>query len=147
LPLTRAARIGRIAMPAALTEYRRALTSLQVASPAVSGAARSALSDVVRDGGAEADAVQVYLRGLSAAWPQYDALSADMDVWTSHAVSGWYRIRQEGAGAYAVLVGPTRSGLQAARTRLAREAATVRGPISAQSQTLRAANRALQSLR
>jgi hypothetical protein len=147
LPLTRAARLGRIALPAALNEYRRALGSLQSASPAVKGAARTALSDVVRDGGAEADAVQVYLHGLSAAWPQYDALSADQDVWTSHAVSGWYRTRQEGAAAYAVQVEQSRAGLQAARTRLSREAVAVRGPISAQSETLRAANRALQSLR
>ncbi len=147
LPLTRAARLGRIAMPAALTEYRRALSSLQTASPAVSGAAKEALADVVREGGVEADAVQVYLRGLSAAWPQYDALSADQDVWTSHAVSGWYRTKQEGADAYAVQVGSKRAGLQAARSRLARATAAVRGPISAQSQTLRAANRALQSLR
>ncbi|MCU1588354.1 MAG: hypothetical protein JWN31_1847, partial [Frankiales bacterium] len=61
--------------------------------------------------------------------------------------SGWYRTHQEGADAYAVLVSPQRTGLQAARTRLARAAATVSGPISAQSQTLRAANQALQSLR
>lgn len=147
LPLTRAARLGRIALPAALTEYRRALSSLEAASPAVTGDARAALVDVARDGRAEADAVQVYLRGLSAAWPQYDALSADEDVWTSHAVSGWYRTRQEGAAAYAVQVQGKRSALAAARARLARAAAAVRGPISAQSQTLRAANRALQSLR
>ncbi|MCU1586704.1 MAG: hypothetical protein JWN31_197, partial [Frankiales bacterium] len=49
LPQTRAARLGRIALPAAITEYRRALASLKAASPAVSGAARSALADVVRD--------------------------------------------------------------------------------------------------
>jgi hypothetical protein len=147
LPLTRAARLGRIGMPAAITEYRRALAALSKASPAVSGAQRTALADVVRDGRAEADAIEVYLRGLNAAWPRYDALSADEDVWSQHATAGWYRTRQEAADAYAVLVRSKRAALDAARARLAQETTRVSAPISAQSATLAAANRALRSLR
>jgi hypothetical protein len=147
LPLTRAARLGRIGMPAALTEYRRALAALKAASPAVSGGARTALTAVVRDGTTEADAVEVYRRGLVAAWPPYDALSADEDVWSTHSVAGWYRSRSEGAAAYSVLVGSKRPALEAARTRLARAASVVAGPITAQSATLTAANKATQSLR
>ncbi|MCW2543432.1 MAG: hypothetical protein JWM40_984 [Frankiales bacterium] len=146
LPLTRAARLGRIGLPAALAEYRRALAALQSASAAVSGGARKALTAVVRDGNAEAAAVEDYRHGLDPAWPPYDALSADEDVWSTHAVAGWYRSRSEGAAAYSVLVGAKRPVLEAARTRLARAASVVAGPIGVQSATLTAANTAMQGL-
>lgn len=147
LPLTRAARLGRIGMLAAVAEYRRALQQLAAAAPAVAASARPALQAAVRDGGAEAVAVEAYRRQLSAAWPSYDALSADEDVWSSHAVSGWYRSQQEAANAYAVQVSDKRTALDAARRRLAAAAAEVAGPIDRQSRTLAAANQALQPLR
>jgi hypothetical protein len=147
LPLTQKARESLSVLNRLATGYRGALRALEEASPAVDGNARTALTAVVRDGQAEAAAVERFRATAAALWPHYERLDTDEDTWITRAVTPWYRTDQEAASAYAVLVGGARPALEQARRGLASAAATVRGPSTTQSATLAAADRALSGLR
>jgi len=80
-------------------------------------------------------------------WPAYDALEGAEGTWSTRAVSGWYRSKDEAANAYAVMVSRNRPALEKARTGLGSAADAVSGPTRAQSATLASADQALASLR
>ncbi|MCW2599415.1 MAG: hypothetical protein JWM02_1244 [Frankiales bacterium] len=144
------ARTGQAALgllAAQLPAYRSSLTSLGAASVAVDGAARRALLRVVTVGRAEADALEGFRVVAKRGWPQYVALDAAEDLWISRAVTSWYRTDAEAAAAYALLVEDQRPSLDAARARLGVAAAAVHAPITTESATLAAADRALASVR
>lgn len=149
LPLTLAARKGRTGLTALVTSYSQSLDRLRTAARTglLRPAERSSLDAVVRDGRAEAAAFERFRVSLTTSWPAYDQLSADEDVWSSHAVSGWYRTTKEAAAAYSVLVQPRRAALDAARSRLASAASTLEEPTTTQTATLRKADAALDRLR
>lgn len=134
-------------LPTLIANYRAALSSLDKARTAVSGAPRTALEAVVRDGQAEATAVAGFATTVRSAWQQYASLDGQERVWIKRAVTPWYRTDKEGADAYAVLVGPGRHFLEVARTQLARASAAVQTPTAVQAATLAAADRALSALR
>lgn len=134
-------------LPTLISNYRASLTALGKADTAVTGARRAALEKVVADGGTEADAVGEFARVMKTAWAQYASLDGQQKLWIKRAVTPWYRTAQEGANAYAVLVSPFRPLLTVARTQLAAASRAVRGPITAQTATLAAADKALSSLR
>ncbi len=96
---------------------------------------------------AEAQAVADFESVLKTAWQQYTSLDGQETVWIKRAVTPWYRSDQEGADAYAVLVGPGRRFLTIARTQLAAASRAVRGPVAVQAATLAAADKALSGLR
>lgn len=146
-PLAARARASLKDLPRLETAYLAALTSLGASSVAVSGPARSALADVVRDGRVEADAVEAFRVATSRLWPQYDALAGHESLWITRAVTSWYRTDQEGADAYAVLVGDTRRFLEAARAQLGAASGTLTAPTRSQSATLAAADTALAGIR
>lgn len=147
VPLARGAQTALTRLVSLLPAYRASLTSLGAASVAVDGVARQALLRVVTRGSTEADALEGFRVVAAGAWPQYAALDAAEDTWITRAVTPWYRTDQEGAAAYAVLVGDQRSDLNAARARLGKAEVAVRAPIEAQSATLAAADQALASVR
>lgn len=149
LPMMRTARQGLTRFGELITSYSTALDRLRDASRTglVRPAESSALQAAVRDGRKEAAALEGFRGTLSAVWPVYGRLAADEDVWTSHAVSGWYRNAKEAAAAYAVLVRPRRTALQAARSRLAAAANGLEAPTQQQAATLKLADKALDRLR
>ena len=134
-------------LPTLIANYRAALTSLDKARTAVSGAPRTALEAVVRDGQAEATAESEFAATVRSAWQQYASLDGQERVWIKRAVTPWYRTDKEGADAYSVLVGPGRHFLEVARTQLAEASAAVQTPTATQAATLAAADRALSALR
>jgi hypothetical protein len=134
-------------LPSLVANYRASLTALDKARTAVSGAALTALGNVVRDGQAEATALAGFEAVVQSAWKQYVALDGQERLWIKRAVTPWYRTAQEGANAYAVLVGPYRRLLTVARTQVSEAATALRAPTSAQSATLAAADRAMSGLR
>ncbi|MFN2537460.1 MAG: hypothetical protein ABR549_04810 [Mycobacteriales bacterium] len=140
------ARTGVQNLPTLVTNYRAALSSLDKARTAVSGTARSALENVVRDGQREAKAVAQFQAVVRSAWQQYVSLDGQERLWIKRAVTPWYRTDKEAADAYAVLVQPGRHFLVVARTQLARASAALQTPTAVQSATLAAANRALATL-
>lgn len=142
-PLVRTARQGRSRLVTSLPSYTGALQSLQRASTEVDGQKRLALARVVRDGRAEATAIERFRGALAGLWPAYDRLLAAEDTWSTRAVGGWYRTTAEGAAAYAVLVGRQRPALQAARQALAAAVTALQGPSETQSATLAAADQVL----
>lgn len=127
--------------------YLAALSSLDASRTAVAAPARTALAAVVRDGRAEAAAVEAFDRTALQVWPQYDALDHLEGLWVTRAVTPWYRSAQEGADAYAVLVGDTRGFMVAARTQLGAASRALSGPTATQTATLAAADRALSGVR
>jgi hypothetical protein len=134
-------------LPTLVTNYRASLSSLDRASKAVSGPALAALKAVVRDGEAEATAVAQFAEVVRTAWQQYAALDGQEQLWIKRAVTPWYRTDQEGANAYAVLVGPGRRFVEVARTQLVQASAAVRTPTEVTAATLRAADKALAAER
>lgn len=148
-PMTRAARQALTGLGPLVTTYSTTLDGLAEASRTdlVRASERAALQAVVRDGRAEAAAVERFRGSLSVSWPAYDRLNADEDLWTTRAVAGWYRTSQEGAAAYAVLGEPRRTALHAARSRLASAAQALEAPNRAAAATLRSADKALERLR
>jgi hypothetical protein len=149
LPVLRLARQGLGRFGQLVTTYSRSLDGLRDASRSslVRAAERGALDAAVRDGRTEAAAFEGFRGSLSALWPAYGRLSGQEDTWTTHAVAGWYRSAQEAAAAYDVLVRPSRTELQAARSRLAAAALALDAPTTVQSATLRLADQALDRLR
>ncbi len=135
---------------ASYTEALRVLGTLPGGasrSPALSAAQSAALATVVRTGLTEAAAMSAFRAAASGAWPAYRQLSELEDTWITRAVTPWYRTDQEGASAYAVLVGPSRPVLDRARTTLGTAAEGVQAPSAATAVALKAADRALASLR
>lgn len=149
VPLVRAAREGLTGVGGLVLAYSSALDRLRDArgTSALRPAERTLLENAVRDGRAEAAAVERFRGTLSAVWPSYDRLFADQAVWTGRAAAGWYRGAKEAAAAYSVLVLPDRQALRQARSRLAAAASGLDGPTRAQTATLRAADRGLGRLR
>ena len=147
LPLTHQARVALTVLPRQVAAYRSSLVGLAAASPLVGGAARESLVNAVRDGQAEATAVEAFRAQAARVWPEYDHLDADEDTWITRAVTPWYRTPQEGAAAYAVLVDDHRAALDAARRSLGAAAEAVSGPSMAESVTLAAADKALAGFR
>lgn len=146
-PLLRLATGALKVAAARVVTYRAALRELDAASDAVTGPPREALGRVVRDGQAEAIAIDRFGRTVSALWPEYLRLDTQEGTWIKRSLTPWYRSDQEGAGAYAVLVDETRSRLTAAREGLVKAATAVSGPSATQSATLKAADQALSGLR
>jgi hypothetical protein len=134
-------------LPTLIANYRASLAALSKARTAVSGAPRTALEAVVRDGQTEATAVSVFAATVRSAWQQYTSLDGQVRLWTKRSVAGWYRTDKEGADAYAVLVRPGRHFLEAARTQLAAASTAVQTPTAVEAATLSAADRALSALR
>ena len=134
-------------LPTLVANYRAALTALDTASTAVSGAPRTALGNVVRDGRLEATAVAQFQAVVRTAWQQYSSLDGQEKLWIKRAVTPWYRTDKEGADAYSVLVQPGRRFLLVARTQLAQASEALVTPTSVQAATLTAADRALTALR
>ncbi len=147
VPLVRAAGTALTRLAAVVPSYRGSLMSVGAASVAVQGAARQALLRVVTVGTDEADALERFRVSAAGAWPQYVALDAAEDTWIVRAVTPWYRTEREAANAYVVLVEDRRAALDAARSRFGNAAVALRGPTSAQSATLAAADQALASVR
>jgi hypothetical protein len=141
------ARAALRALPRLGAAYRTALASLEASRTAVTGPARTAIAAVVRDGQAEAAAVEAFRVAAGRLWPQYDALDHLETLWITRAVTPWYRSAKEGSDAYAVLVGDTRGFLVAARTQLAAASRALSGPTDTQTATLAAADRALAGVR
>ena len=146
-PAVRRARTAVKDLPGLVRSYRGALAALAGTRTAVSGRARAALDAVGRDGAAEADALAQFGTSAAQVWPRYDALDAQEALWIKRAVTPWYRSTQEGANAYAVLVGDDRKALVAARTALGSAAQQLSVPTATQSDTLAAADRALATVR
>ncbi len=146
-PVVQKAREALSVLTKRVATYRSSLRALGVVSTAVEGTERDALAAVVRDGVAEAIAVERFRRDVAALWPRYDELEQISDTWITRALTPWYRTDQEGASAYTILSEPTRPALDAARAALGAAAAAVRGPSMISSGTLAAADRALSGLR
>ncbi len=149
LPLLSPARIAVASLGgdvAAYTEALRILGQVQGRS-SLDAPQTAALAQVVRDGLAEAAALSEFRAAASGLWPAYEELTRVQDTWITRAVTPWYRDAQEGSSAYAVLVEPTRPALERARASLGTAVDTVRGPSTAQTATLAAANKALLPLR
>ncbi|MCU1599806.1 MAG: hypothetical protein JWO22_515 [Frankiales bacterium] len=134
-------------LPTLVANYRASLTALKKSDAAVTGSRRAALQKVVTDGMSEARAVADFQAVIRTAWVQYVSLDGLELVWIKRAVTPWYRTDEEGANAYAVLVGPGRRFVTVARTQLAAASRTVRGAVTAQAATLAAADNALSGLR
>jgi hypothetical protein len=132
-------------LPSLVANYRASLSALDKARTAVSGAARTALVAVVRDGQIEATAVSQFAATVGSAWQQYASLDGQERLWIKRAVTPWYRTDKEGADAYSVLVRPGRHLLEVARTQLSEAAAAVQTPTAVQAATLSAADRALST--
>lgn len=146
-PRVARARAGLQDLSRLVASYRAALTSLAASRTAVSGRPRTALADAVRDGRAEADALERFRAATARLWPQYDALDGHASLWITRATASWYRTAREGAAAYAVLVTDTRRFLAAARTQLGAAAHALAAPSAAQTATLAAADTALGAVR
>lgn len=137
-------------LPARLTAYQRALSSLAAAEKAatrLTPGQRSALDAVVAGARAETHASDAFRVAGKTAWPAYVKLDAAQSLWLDRRVSGWYRDQQEAAGGYDVLVRDDRPALDQARTLLER-VDTARRPISdRERKALADADAALASLR
>ena len=146
-PRAAKARTSLAALSGLTSRYRTALTRLGAESGTVTGAQRTAVEQVVRDGQAEAIAVQRFRTAVAGAWPVYEQLLAQEDTWVTRALVPWYRTEQEGASAYAVLVDGSRPALEQARDTVGGAAERAVDAAAVQSATLSAANTALASLR
>ena len=133
--------------PSLVARYRAALAALDSAKGAVSGPPLEALRAVVKDGTAEATALDGFGGIVHSAWAQYHQLDDQERVWIIRAVTPWYRTDKEAADAYAVLVSPSRKLLTVARTQLHAASVALQGPTSRQAATLEAADAALTGLR
>lgn len=147
VPLAKSAAARLKGLGANLAAYDGALTSLAAASVAVDGTARAALLRVVTNGKKEAAAVEVFRVRANGVWPQYAALDGFESLWITRAVTPWYRTAQEGSNAYQVMVEDQRPALNAARSKLGGVVDSVGPPISLQSSTLSAADKALEAVR
>ncbi|MDT7570837.1 MAG: hypothetical protein QOE05_1011 [Actinomycetota bacterium] len=138
------------ALPAKLSAYQKALSSLAAAEKAATSLdtdQRAALDEVVAAGRAEAHAADAFRVAGKTAWPAYVKLDGAQSVWLDRRLAGYYRSAQEAADGYAVLTRDDRPALDLARTLLER-VDTARRPVSERERAaLAAADAALAPLR
>ena len=138
------------ALPAKLTAYQKALSSLAAAqkrATSLNSEQRAAIDAVVSGGRAEARASDAFRVAAKTAWPAYVRLDATQSFWLDQRLSGNYRNVEDAANGYAVLTRDDRPALERARTLLER-VDTARRPVSDRERVaLAAADAALAPLR
>lgn len=147
---TRAATEALAALPAQLEAYRAALLALESAEGAAESldqAQRGLLAAVGTTGAAEVAAVDALRTTGNGAWATYTRLDRVSATWLERATAGWYRTKQEGRQAYAVLVGDLRQALDKARPALQRADTASRAAARRVSTALKEADAALEPLR
>ena len=77
-----------------------------------------AIASVVSAARAEVSRLRGYATVIASVWPRYEKLDETQRLWLQRASNGWYRDREEAAGAYAIMTDP-RSALAKDRASLA----------------------------
>ena len=84
--------------------YRRAIDTLARASKVgLDPAQHAAITNVVSAARAEYSPLRDYATVIATIWPRYEKLDEDQRLWLTRYNGGWYRDRQEAAGAYVVM--------------------------------------------
>lgn len=124
-------------LSAAVAAYGRSLDAVPAGAPALAEAVAAARGEV--------RALRAFAAVATRVWPRYAALDHEQATWVTRAFVPWYRTTRESADAYAVMVGPTRPALAAARRDLADASSALSTAQREAVRALAAADRALAS--